>query len=65
MYHLRLARDTGREIASHQKVVDGGHPIGGNARRGRRLEESTSQRPNPVAYVDALAVGVPVTPDDP
>eukprot|EP00959_Pyramimonas_sp_CCMP1952_P254365 5313246-Pyramimonas_sp.AAC.1 len=65
MYHLGLARDTGREVAGHQEVVDGGYSVGGDARRGRRLEESAFQGPNPVANVDALAVGDPVAPDDP
>eukprot|EP00959_Pyramimonas_sp_CCMP1952_P285338 5966196-Pyramimonas_sp.AAC.1 len=65
MYHLGLTRDSGRGIAGHQEVVVGGHSIGGDARRCRRLEESACQRPDPVANVGALAVGVPVTPDDP
>eukprot|EP00959_Pyramimonas_sp_CCMP1952_P273166 5709974-Pyramimonas_sp.AAC.1 len=65
MCHLGLARDTGREVAGRREVVDGGHSVGGGARRGRRLEESACSGPNPVANVDALAVGVPATPDDP
>eukprot|EP00959_Pyramimonas_sp_CCMP1952_P359642 7530614-Pyramimonas_sp.AAC.1 len=65
MYHLGLARDTGREVAGRQEVVDGGHSVGGNARRDRRLEESAWQGSNPVTNVDTLAVGVQVAPDDP